>query len=204
VGAALFAASALQAQLVNPSSNPQVTSSAAGPADISHRAKDFLQDAVQADQTHVALANIAEQKSQNTAVTELAQKIRADHVQNYAQLQSIAGAHGVVLSDFPDWTHQRTINRLQRSRDADFDQGYIKALIKADVACIKTFDKAVAQVEEPDIRQYAQNTLPTLRDHLRRWEEAARSVGMDKATISSLIKGLPADEVEQLVTFNRN
>ena len=113
-------------------------------------------------------------------------------------------AHGIALGDFPNWVNQRTVNRLQKSSNPDFDKEYIKTVIKDRVACIKIFDKAVAQIGEPDVKQYAQNTLPTLRSHLRRSEETARSVGVDEATISSMLKGLPTDKAELGVAFNQN
>jgi len=202
--AALFAASTLQAQFLGQSSTAPPAASGETAAKISHRAKDFLQDAAQAELTEAALANIAQEKSQNTAVRELAQTLRTDHQQNYAKLESITQAHGIALGDFPNWVNQRTVNRLQKSSNPDFDKEYIKTVIKDRVACIKIFDKAVAQIGEPDVKQYAQNTLPTLRSHLRRSEETARSVGVDEATISSMLKGLPTDKAELGVAFNQN
>ena len=200
LGAAIFAASALQAQIPA----PPPAASAEPSIQFSHRAKEFLQDAAQANQTEIIMADVAQEKSQNAAVRELAQTVRTDQQLNYVQLQSIARAHGVALDASLSGMNQRTVNRLQKASDADFDKEYTKAMIKDHVACIKNFDKAAAQVEDPDVKPYAANSLPTLRGHLLRAEEAARSVGVDEATISSILKGLPTDEVERGVTFNQN
>jgi len=203
MGAAIFAASALQAQSSAQSAVPLPTSTETS-GQISHRAKAFLREAAQANEIGIALANVAQENSQNTAVKALAQTMRIDHQQNVAQLQSLAQDHEVTLGDFLSWGNQRTVNHLQKSGDPGFDKEYTMAAIKDRVARIKNFDKDAAQLAEPDLKQYAQGTLPTLRKHLRRCEEAARAVGVDEATISSIVKGLPTDQPEREITLTQN
>jgi putative membrane protein len=189
--AAIFTASALQAQQYPATQAPPPANS----AEISHQAKEFLQDAAQANQTEIAMANIAETKSLNSTVKELARMIRSDHQQNYAQLQQIAQNYLLVLDSSLNWMNQRAVNRLQEKSDLDFDKDYTKVMLKDHVKCIKRFDKAVTEIKEPDVLAYAQSTLPALRKHLRHSEAAARAVGVDEATISSILKELPSGEV---------
>src|SRR5580658_10237612 len=95
LSAAIFTACALQAQSPNP-----VAPTAPLPADstgISHAAREFVQFAAQANQTEIALANIAETRGQNATVKELAQMMLADHQQNYDLLQVMAQNHLVAL-----------------------------------------------------------------------------------------------------------
>lgn len=140
------------------------------------------------------MANVAEGKSQNTQVKDLARMLRSDHEQNYAQLQSTAQAHGITLDASLDMLNQHEVNRLQKANDAEFDKEYTKVMLKDHVKCIMRFDKAASDIEEQDVKQYAQNTLPALRRHLRKSEEAARSAGVDDSTISSILKELPAED----------
>jgi putative membrane protein len=200
LGTAIIGASALQGQ-DSPSAPAPVPGSI---AEISHRAKEFLQDAAQANQTEMAMADVAEGRSQNSAVKELAQMMRSDHQQNYAQLQVIAQNHLIALDSSLNMMNQHAVNHLRKVSDADFDKDYTKAMLKDHVKCITRFDKAIAEIEEPYVREYAQSTLPALRKHLRHTEDAARSVGVDETTISSILKGLPSDEAQRSVTFNQN
>jgi putative membrane protein len=200
LSAAILAGPALQAQVT-----PQAPTPAPGnSAEISHQAKEFLQDAAQANQTEIAMANVAEARSQNTAVKELAQMMKSDHQQNYAQLQLIAQNHMVDLDSSLSVMNQRAVNRLQKANDADFDKDYAKVMLKDHVKCVARFNKAIADTQEPYVKEYAQNTLPALRKHLQHSENAARAVGLDEATISSILKGLPSDESQRSVTFNQN
>src|SRR6202041_3230910 len=99
-------------------------------------------------------------------VKELARMMRTDHEQNYALVQSLAQAHGITLDASLDMLNQHEVNRLQKAHDADFDKEYTKVMLKDHVKCIKRFEKGAADIEEQDVKQYAQNTLPALRHHL--------------------------------------
>jgi putative membrane protein len=193
LGAAIFTA-ALQAQSAGQNTTPPPSASTEPSASVSHRAKEFLKDAGQANQTEIAMANVAENKSQNTQVKDLARMMRTDHEQNYAQLQTIAQNHGITLDAKLDMLNQHEVNRLQKANDADFDKEYAKVMLKDHVKCIKRFDKAASDIEEQDVKQYAQNTLPALRRHLQKSEEAARSAGVDESTITSILKDLPSED----------
>jgi putative membrane protein len=206
LSAAIFAATALQAQYAGPA--PQAPQSPPpgntdGISHASHAAKDFMQDAAQANQTEIAMANIAEARSETPVVKELAQMMRADHQQNYDLLQVMAQNHLVALDGSLNSVNQRAVNRLQKAGDADFDKDFTKVMLKDHVKCIARFARAVTDIEEPYVKDYAQNTLPALRKHLLHTETAARSVGVDEATISSILKGLPSDEA-RAVSFNQN
>jgi putative membrane protein len=206
--AALFTACALQAQYIGPVTGPGTTTPTPAPtADangISHAAKDFMQFAAQANQTEIALANIAETRGQNAKVKELAQMMLADHQQNYGLLQGMAQNHLVALDSSLNWKNQRAVNRLQKAGIADFDKDYTTAMLEDHVKAIKRFDKAATGLDEQFVVQYAQNTLPDLRKHLRHSEDAARAVGVDEGAISSILKGLPSDELLRKVASNQN
>jgi putative membrane protein len=202
LSSAIFAVSGLQAQSPAPAA-PQAPA-AGHSAEISHEAKEFIQFAAQANQTEMAMAGIAQTKSQNSTVKDMAQMMRSDHQQNYAQLQTIAQNHGVALDASLSYMNQRAVNRLQKVSDADFDKEYTTLMIKDHVHAIKRFDKAVAQLEEPTVKEYAESTLPALRKHLHHAEIAARSVGVDEGIISSMLKELPSEEAQGGVSFNQN
>jgi putative membrane protein len=194
LGTAVFAVSTVQAQSTGQYSSPPPSASSEPSANVSHRGKEFLKEAAQANQAEIAMANVAENKSQNPQVKELAGMILRDHQQNYSQVQSLAQTHGVTVDTAPDWMNKREVEHLQKANDADFDKEFTKVMLKDHVKTIKRFDKAAADIEDQDIKQYAQNTLPALRHHLKKSEEAARSAGLEESTISSILKDLPDED----------
>jgi putative membrane protein len=196
----IFTTPAVQAQSGPPlDTQPPVADNA---GEISHQAKMFLQEAAQADQSEIALANIAELRSQNPTVKELAQMIRGDHQKNFAELEVIAQNHHVALDLSLDVMNQHAVNKLQKVSDADFDKDYTTMMLKGHVKCIKMFDKAVEHIEDLGIREYAQNTLPVLHKHLQHSRDAARAVGVDEGTITSILRGLPSEDMDRKVSLN--
>jgi putative membrane protein len=202
LGVAILGASALHGQSSDPAPPPASTPST--PIEISPAAKEFLQFAAQADQTEIAMADVAEARSQNTTVKELAQMMRTDHQKDYAQVQSMAQTHLIALDASLNYMNRRAVTHLQKASAADFDRDYARVMLKDHVKAITTFDKAIAELDQPDVTQYAQAALPTLRNHLRHAEAAARSVGVDEATISAILKGLPNDELSRALSLNQN
>jgi putative membrane protein len=201
LGVATLAASALQAQITpskteeaTPANTAETLSVPAEPSvSASDVAQEFVKEATLATQTEIALAKVAENKAQKTKVKELAQKLRADHQRSYEELQAIAQAHGIATNSSQEAINRDDVDQLQKAKDADFDKEYTKLMVKNHVKSIRIFDKASTEISEPDIKHYAQNTLPALRMHLLRSEEAARFVGVDEATISSYLKDLPSE-----------
>src|SRR3954468_22207709 len=68
-----------------------------GASSTSRGARSFIKEASQGNQSEIALAQLAQQKAQNSEVKDLAQMIQKDHQQAQEKLQTIAQAHGVTL-----------------------------------------------------------------------------------------------------------
>jgi putative membrane protein len=201
-GSALCAVPALQAQSTDPAAS-QVPIPGSS-AELSHQGNEFLRFAAQANKTEMAMADLAEARSQNGTVKDMSQTMIPDYGQNYAHVQLIALTHWFALDASLNLVNQHAINRLTRANDQEFDKEYTTLMIKDHVHAIKRFDKAAARIDAADLKQYALSTLPTLLKHLERAEIAARSAGVDDATISSILKGLPNEGTERGSSVNLN
>jgi putative membrane protein len=157
----------------------------------SHRAKEFIKDAEQANSAEIALSQVAQSRAQNSDVKQLAQMMVTDHQACNQKAQAIAQAHGLSFDQSLDWVNQHEVNRLQKADEGNFDKDYTKIMLKDHVKAIKMFQKAANDIDEPDVKEFAANTLPTLRNHLRHAEDAARAIGMDDSTVNSIVKDLP-------------
>lgn len=151
----------------------------------SHKASSFIKEASEGNQAEIALANLAEQKSQNSEIKQLAQMIREDHQQAQQKLQTIAQAHGVTLDQTPTWTQRRAQNKLEKLNGAEFDQTYAKDMLEDHAKDINKFQKAAQDLEESDVKEYAQECVSKMQTHLQHAESAAKAVGVDQKTISS-------------------
>jgi putative membrane protein len=158
---------------------------------LSSKGVDFVKEASRINMKEIELAQLAKGKSQNPDVKALAEMIQEDHQQSEHKLTTIAQEHGLTLNQNPNRTQHREEDKLAKLSGTDFDQQYTKAMLQGHVAAIKRFESAAQEVPDPDVKQYIQETLPHLQHHLQHSETAAKSSGVDQATISSITKGLP-------------
>lgn len=150
-------------------------------------AKSFLKDAIEGNSAEIALAEVAERKAQSQQVKDFAKMLREDHEKANRELQPIAQAHNVSVNQQLDSKHQKKLDRFQKLSGAEFDKEYAKDMLKDHQKDITKYEAASQQLKETDVQQYAQSTLPTLRQHLQHAQHTAQSVGVDQATISSIL-----------------
>src|SRR5262249_34453734 len=74
---------------------------------------------------------------------------------------------------------------------SEFDQTFAKQMLKDHDKDIRTFEKATGTLKEADLKQFAENCLPKLRQHLQQAADVAKAVGVDQSTISSYLKRAP-------------
>ncbi len=151
-------------------------------------AKSFLREAMEGNLAEVALAQVAERKSQNSDVKQFAQMIRRDHEKANQELQPIARANGIVATQSLDAKHQKKLEKFQSMSASEFDREYVTEMLKDHQKDIAKYEHASKHLKEADVQQYAQTTLPTLRQHLQHATQTAQAVGVDQATISAILK----------------
>jgi putative membrane protein len=164
----------------------------AADSSLSHEATSFIKEASEGNQGEIALAELAQEKSQNPEIKQLAQMIQSDHQQSQEKLQSIAATHNVTLDQGLTWSQKRAQAKLEKLSGTDFDQQYAKDMLEGHVANLNSFQKASEKLQEADVKQYALDTIPKMQEHLQKAETAAKAVGVDPNTISSITSKAPA------------
>ena len=166
----------------------------AGAADtgLSHKATSFIKEASEGNQGEIAMAQLAQQKSQNPEIKSLAEMIQNDHQQSQEKLQTIAQTHNVTLDQGLTWSQKREQGKLEKLSGADFDQQYAKNMLEDHVNDLNAFQKAADKLQESDVKQFAQENIPVMQKHLEHAKMAAKAVGVDEATISSITSKAPA------------
>jgi len=147
----------------------------------------FIKEASEANQSEVALGELAQSKTQNPAVKRFAEMMVRDHSQNNQQLQPLAASHSVTVPTTLDAKQQKEQSRLEQLSGSQFDQEYVKLMLRDHQKDIAKFEKA-SQIDDPQVKQYVQTTLPTLRQHLQHAKRTAQVIGIDDDTVSSILK----------------
>lgn len=142
-----------------------------------HADASFMDDAAHAGHYEVEAAKLALQKGQSDAVKSFAQRMLDDHTAAAQQLQALATAKNHKLPDGPSMVQKGKLKLLATHEGAKFDKSYIDSLgPKAHRDTVKLFEKASAKARDPDVKAWAEKTLPTLREHLTLAEQLDQSM----------------------------
>ena len=162
--------------------------------------KTFIQNAALGNQTEMALADVAMQKSQNADIRSSAYQIRKDHEQANRDLQAIARNHGVTLSNTLDTADQRKVDALREQGPELLDKQFATEMMKSHQMTIARYERASRDLPDADVRQYATNYLPKLKDHMQLTRDVAREVGVDSNTIATYTRDITLPPAEERTT----
>jgi len=171
----------------NPAMNKKGTTPGASDSEsmVGMSDREFMTKAAQGNNAEVQLANLAQEKASSQEVKDLAQKIEQDHKKANEELKEIAQKRGTSLPEDVGKA-QKTIDKLSKLSGADFDKAYTKAMVQDHRKDVKEYEKASTRLMDSDLKTYASNTLPTLREHLQMAESAAAASGaVSKSSDSS-------------------
>jgi putative membrane protein len=137
---------------------------------------DFVANASAGGVAEVKLGQLAEERGSNPVVKSFGEKMVTDHTAAGDQLQVAAKGEGIAVA--PDMTadDRATYEKLSALSGPSFDQAYAAAMVQDHEHDISDFEKEAARGKDPEIRKFASNTLPTLREHLSLAKDMARSV----------------------------
>lgn len=129
-------------------------------------AQRFAQQAAADGIAEVELADLALERATNNEVKTLANHIKQDHQQANEKLKSIASQKGVDVAEQTDAKHKREKERLSKLQGSEFDKAYVKAMIKEHEKDIKAFEKQAKSDNDAELKAFANESLPKLREHL--------------------------------------
>ena len=138
----------------------------------------FLVEAALDGSTAVELATIAVQKAASDAVKQFARQVIHDYSKANDQLKEVAKSANIDLPTALDEKHQSQIVTLARLSGMEFDQAYVKDRLKECQQQVNQYDREVAGGTDPDIKEYAGNTLPTLKEQM----EAVKALDKNQRT----------------------
>ena len=129
--------------------------------------KGFAQKAATGGQAEVALGQLAQQKASDPRVKEFAQRMVADHTNANQQLQQIASKKDLDLPTIIPTEAQEEQDKLSKLSGKVFDQEYIRYEVQDHQQDVQDFQKAQNEVSDPDLKQFASQTLPIIEQHLK-------------------------------------
>jgi len=177
-----------------------------------NKTEQFIRKAAMGGHMEVEMGQLGQQKGQSSEVKNLGSTLVRDHTQANQKLEQLASSRNITLdkswsdSGHADNTssdktlsstdrsaehgkehasHHQELDKLRSQSGAEFDKAFVKMAIKDHKKDIAEFEKCRNDVTDADVKAFIDQTLPTLRNHLQMARTAAKSVGVDEATIAA-------------------
>jgi putative membrane protein len=136
--------------------------------------RTFVNKVAQAGNAEIAIGKIAVAQSTQSDVRNFAQQMIDDHTKAGDELGAIAGKKNMAPPTTPDSAHQKLTRKLEKLHGRKFDDKYINdAGVKDHKEVIALFESEIKNGSDPDVRSFAEKTLPTIKHHYEMAQQLA-------------------------------
>jgi putative membrane protein len=168
----LIAASALalvacgQQATTETAETPQTEQPAAQQAAMS--AAEFVQTAAASDAFEIQSSELAAQRGARQDVKDFASQMVTAHRQTTQELTQLTSTNNMPApTPQLNATQQSSLDNLRDKSGEAFDDAYLDAQVAAHENAVRAFEQFATNGETGALRDWAQRTLPNLRQHLQ-------------------------------------
>lgn len=140
-------------------------------ADLSGNDSDFIKKAAKGGMAEVELGRLAARKGATPEVREFGNRMIRDHSKANRQLAALAASKGIELSKSDSLSEDVSAVHLKMLSGKSFDEAYIKMMVDDHKEDVADFQKESESAQDPDVKNFATKTLPTLQGHLTKIEQ---------------------------------
>jgi putative membrane protein len=134
--------------------------------------KGFVDAAPSNGLAEIQLAKLAAGRASHKAVREFAARLEVDHTQANLELRKITDSQGITVAQEMG-PYLAASKRLTELDGAVFDRAYLQHVIQEHEAAIAQFTKEAQEGQNPQLKAFASEMLPRLREHLQRAQRLA-------------------------------
>jgi putative membrane protein len=140
--------------------------------------QSFLQKAAEGQQAEITLGQLASERAGDQQVKQFGAQMIEDHRKASAEIRQLASREGVVLSTELTGKHKDKQEQFSRLSGREFDKAYIGYMLRDHRKDVKEFERNVKAIKNPQVQQWAEGTLPLLKQHLHQAQQIASSIGI--------------------------
>jgi putative membrane protein len=133
---------------------------------VSEEDSKFAVEAASGGMMEVQLGELAQQKASSQAVKNFGSMMVRDHSKANDELKALAGNKNITLPPAPGEDHMDHIKKLSEKSGKEFDKDYISMMVDDHQDDIDKFEKCSKDAKDPELKAFADKTLPKLREHL--------------------------------------
>ena len=126
----------------------------------------FLVRAAEINLKEIQLGQLAQEKSEAGDIKELGKMLEDAHTKSYNDLTALAKSKGIEIPNAPTDKAQDACNALNEKEKNDFDKAFSEVMVTNHKDAIEIFEKASADCNDVEIKNWIIAALPGLRSHL--------------------------------------
>jgi len=131
----------------------------------------FLMKAAQGNMAEVQLGTLATQRAAGDRVKQFGQRMVQDHGQAQQQLTNLSKENSWTLPMEVSDEQKKHHQQLSQLSGEEFDRAYMTHMVKDHQMDVALYERASQATENAQLKAYATQTLPTLREHLKQARE---------------------------------
>jgi len=165
--------------------NSGATSSSAASSPSSNPDQEFVTKAAQGNSAEVELGKIVAAKSKDPSVKQFAQMMVKDHTTALNELQELAQTKNLNFNDdLPD-DAKSLQQKLSSDTGKQLDKDYMDGMVEDHQKDVQEFTDKSQNAKDPDVKQWAGKTLPTLQKHLEKAQQIDAKLNKGKPSGTS-------------------
>jgi putative membrane protein len=136
------------------------------PPPLTEQDSGFINQAALGGLSEVQDGQLAATQGARAAVKAFGQQMVTDHTQANQQLTTLASAKGVTPPTTLSDADKAMLTKLSALHGRAFDMAYLRGQIAGHMQMVKLLEQEIAQGTDPDLKAFAQSTLPEVQAHL--------------------------------------
>ena len=148
----------------------------------------FVKEAAEEERGEIVLGQLATGRASHKQVRQYGQHMLDDHTIGYQELQQLGAQRDIPIPSEPSKEKKEKEQEFSQLKGEEFDRAYVSYMIRDHLKDIEEFAGAAKTVKDPTVRQWAQRSLPKLKEHLAMAKQIAPILGIDPTKLSKLEK----------------
>jgi len=128
-------------------------------------AAEFVTQAANSDMFEIQSSQLALTKTQDEPIRSFAQHMVQDHTAARDKLKD--AAQGQTVPSALDQEHTQMLQQLQQAAGNEFNRSYVQMQSDGHQKAVTLFESYAQTGDNDQLKQFAQQTAPTLREHLQ-------------------------------------
>jgi len=148
----------------------------APPAQSAASDTTFAKKAAEGGMAEVKMGQLAQDKGTADSVKKFGARMVEDHSKAGNELKGVAAQEKITLPTDMSTKDKATYEMLSKLSGAAFDRAYARYMVRDHEEDVAEFSKEANNGHNPAVKDFATQTLPTLKDHLKEAKEMRQNV----------------------------